>query len=247
MTTGSITLGAEDERAGYRLLAVDGCEVPVPIVALAALGLGPNDPVPEHLRARVEALARTETTFQTALRALAGRARTLAELRRWLLERHHPRVAVDVALGRLAARGWLDDRRFAEEYAARRAGGDRGPDRVVLDLMRKGVERSVAEAGVRAALADENAGADDAGERLARRRAAQMTGLPASVRKRRLLAYLARRGFRGPAVSAVVDEVCRDEPRSGEPPAHPGLAGDAYAKPDEPGDDLHGPSEKDEP
>lgn len=206
---------AEEERAGYRLVELDGRQVSLPVVALAALGLGAHDPVPEHLRPRVEHLARIELTYQTALRALAARARTRAELRRTLLDHHYTQDAVDAALERLTTHGWLDDRRVAEEYAARRAGGGRGPERLVLDLIGRGVDRGTAEAAVRAALLDSGTDPARQAEALAQRRAAQLGALPAVARRRRLLAYLARRGFRGPEVRAVVDRLCDDARHGG--------------------------------
>jgi regulatory protein len=200
--------GAQEERAGYRIVELDGRQVALPVVALASLGLGVHDSVPEHLRSRVARLARIELTYQTGLRVLQGRARTQAELRRALLEGHQTPETVDAALERLAAHGWLDDRRLAEEYAARRARGARGPARLVLDLVARGIHRGTAEAAVRVAFLESGADSERAAEALARRRAARLSRLPAVVRRRRLLAYLARRGFRDPQVRAVVDRVC---------------------------------------
>jgi len=40
---------------------------------------------------------------------------------------------------------------------------------------------------------------------VAEKRARQLAGLPAPVRKRRLVAFLARRGFQGPLVRAIVE------------------------------------------
>jgi SOS response regulatory protein OraA/RecX len=42
---------------------------------------------------------------------------------------------------------------------------------------------------------------------LARRRAGQLHALPQPVRRRRVINYLARRGFRGSRVRELVDEV----------------------------------------
>jgi regulatory protein len=193
---------------GYRAVDLDGRQLVLPVVALASLGLGPSDPVPPHLRARVEELASIELAYQAALRSLAGRARSRADLRRVLLE-HHAATAVDAALERMAARGWLDDGRFATEYAARRARGSRGPERLVRDLVARGVARSVAEAAVQSAVAESGTDPERTAEALARRRAAHLVGLPRAVRKRRLLAFLARRGFRGAPVVALVDAVCQ--------------------------------------
>jgi SOS response regulatory protein OraA/RecX len=43
---------------------------------------------------------------------------------------------------------------------------------------------------------------------VAEKRAKQLAGLPPVVRKRRLAAFLARRGFQGAEVREVVERVC---------------------------------------
>ena len=212
MTRSPVVEPSEYERLGYRLVELDGRQVSLPVVALASLGLGPQDPVPAHLQSRLEELARTELTYQVALRALSARARAGAELRRWLLDRYHHAKAVETALDRLALGGWLDDRRFALEYVARRARAGRGPARLVTDLMARGVERATAETAVREALAESGEDPERRAEALARRRAPHLSGLAPAVRRRRLLGYLARRGFRGPSVGLLVARVCQESP-----------------------------------
>jgi len=43
---------------------------------------------------------------------------------------------------------------------------------------------------------------------VAAKRARQLAGLPVPVRKRRLLAFLLRRGYGGPQLKALVEELC---------------------------------------
>ncbi|PYO82895.1 MAG: hypothetical protein DMD65_07395 [Gemmatimonadetes bacterium] len=112
------------------------------------------------------------------------------------------------ALDRLAARGLLDDRRFAEQYAAFRAARGKGPARLVTDLLAHGVERRVAEEAVRRALADEGIDPAIEARAVAAKRARQLSDLPGPVRKRRLLAFLVRRGYAGAGVKELVEELC---------------------------------------
>src|SRR5438876_259756 len=117
-------------------------------------------------------------------------------------------AAVKTALERLAARGLLDDRRFAEQYAAVRATRGKGPARIVADLLAQGVERGVAEAAVGRALKEEGIDPQIEARAAAAKRARQLGGLPPPVRRRRLLAFLVRRGYSGPQVKELVKELC---------------------------------------
>ncbi len=194
---------------GYRLVEVDrGRFASLPAEPLEMLGLRVGVELDPPTLARLQDLADVEAAWRAGGRALAARGRARLDLRRRLIQKQHPPRAVDAALERLAAHGLLDDQRFAREYAGRRAAGGRGPARIVADLLTQGVERNVAETAVVQALADEGVDPAVAVRAVAARRAAQLAGVPAATRKRRLLAYLARRGYRGTEVRAVVEEVC---------------------------------------
>jgi regulatory protein len=156
---------------------------------------------------RLQELADLEAAHRAAMRALARRAHARLDLRRRLLQKQHPPAAVDGALDRLAAYNLLDDARFAADYAAAKAARGRGQTRLVKDLLAQGVDRRLAEDAVRAALAAEGVDPARAVRALAEKRAQQLAGLPAPVRKRRLAAFLARRGFGGAEVRAVVDRL----------------------------------------
>jgi len=201
-------LAPDPRRPGYHLVEIDrGRFASLPGESLAGLGLAVGREIGPRVLARLEELADLEAAHRAALRALARRAHARFDLRRRLLQKQHPPAAVDGALDRLAAAGLLDDERFAREYAATRAtrGGGRGPARLVRDLVTQGVDRRVAEEAVRAALADEGVDPDAAVRAVAEKRARQLAGLPAPVRKRRLVAFLLRRGFGGAEVRGVVE------------------------------------------
>src|SRR5207247_10676070 len=138
-----------------------------------------------------------------ALRALARLAHARLGLRRRLVKRQPPPAAVDAALERLASRGLLDDRRFAEQYAALRATRGKGPARLLGDLMAQGVERRTAEQAVRRALEAEGIDPGVEARAVATKRGRPLAGLPVPVPTRRLLAYLVRRGSAGAPLTAV--------------------------------------------
>ena len=199
-------LAPDPRRPDYRLVEVDrGRFASLPAESLIGLGLVVGGEIGPRVLARLQELADLEGAHRAALRALARRAHARHDLRRRLLQRQHPPAAVDGALARLAAQGLLDDAAFARDYAAVKAARGRGPARLIKDLLAQGVERRVAEDAVRAALADEGVDADAAVRAVVEKRARQLAGLPAPVRKRRLVAFLARRGFQGPAVRAIVE------------------------------------------
>jgi len=199
-------LAPDPRRPDYRLVEVDrGRFASLPAESLIGLGLVVGGEIGPRVLARLQELADLEGAHRAALRALARRAHARHDLRRRLLQKQHPPAAVDGALARLAAQGLLDDAAFARDYAAVKAARGRGPARLIKDLLAQGVDRSVAEASVRAALADEGVDADAAVRAVAEKRARQLAGLPAPVRKRRLVAFLARRGFQGALVRAIVE------------------------------------------
>jgi len=202
-------LAPDPRQSDYRLVEVDrGRFASLPADAVAALGLTVGVELGPAMLDRLRALADIEAAQRAALRALARRAHARRDLERRLVRKQHPPAAVDAALERLAARGLLDDRRFAERYAALRAVRGRGPARVVRDLLAQGVERRTAEEAVRQALDEEGIDPGLEARAVAVKRAGQLGGLPVPVRKRRLLAFLVRRGYPGPEVKDLVEELC---------------------------------------
>lgn len=204
-------LAPDPRQPGYRLVELDrGRFASLPATALEPLGLRLGAGLAPAVLERLRELADVEAAERAALRALARRAHARRDLQRRLAKKQHPPRAVDAALERLAARGLLDDRRFAEQYAALRAARGRGPGRLIQDLLTQGVERRVAEDAVRRALDDEGIDPGVEARAVAAKRARQLSGLPAPVRRRRLVAFLVRRGYGGPHLRAVVEEVTRE-------------------------------------
>jgi regulatory protein len=199
-------LAPDPRRPDYRLVEVDrGRFASLPAADLADLELRIGADIPPRVLERLQELADIEAAQRAALRAINRRAHARLDLRRRLLQKQHRPAAVDAALERLASHGLLDDAEFSSIYAHQKSQRGRGAARLVQDLQAQGVERRIAEVAVREALAADGVDPTDAVRALAEKRAHQLAGLPAPVRKRRLVAFLVRRGFGGAEVRALVE------------------------------------------
>ncbi|OGU09778.1 MAG: hypothetical protein A2W29_08010 [Gemmatimonadetes bacterium RBG_16_66_8] len=198
----------DPRRPGYRILEVDrGRFASLPEEALQDLALVPGMPLPPPTLERLQHLADVEAAHRAALRAQARRPHASRDLRRRLILKQHPPAAVDAAVARLAGQGVIDDRRFAEHYVATRAARGRGPARLLKDLLRQGLERRMAEEAVRATLLAEQIDVERTLRLVAERRVAGLSALPPAVKRRRLAAYLSRRGYYGPDVRSLVEDL----------------------------------------
>jgi regulatory protein len=200
-------LDPDPRRPGAVRLEVDGARFgSVPRELVGAEGLTVGRQLDEALHARLSAAADVEAAFRTALRALELRSFARRDLGRRLLRKGHPRPAVEAALERAAGLGLLDDAVFTRSYVQSSAARGRGPSRLIRDLLAMGVERPIID---RALAAEWPEGTDRSSVPLvlASKRAAQLGAIPRPAKRRRVLAYLARRGFSGRDVTAMVDRV----------------------------------------
>jgi regulatory protein len=99
-----------------------------------------------NMRERKVRLLDREGLWAYALRVLAGRAHSTGELREKLRRRAASAGDVEDVLGRLKELSYLDDRRFAESFAAARLSTEKfGKTRVIQDLRHRRVAPSLAE------------------------------------------------------------------------------------------------------
>jgi len=97
-----------------------------------------------------------ERTFQRAVKLLAAKPRSIAELRERLMQgRGSNQAVVEIVIARLREYGYLDDERFAYGYASlkvrQRPVGKR---RLQRDLQLKKVDRAVADEALEAVFAE---------------------------------------------------------------------------------------------
>ena len=171
-------------------------------------------------------LLNAQTLWDYALKALAGRAHSTGELREKLRRRAERATDIDDVLARLKEHGYLDDRRYAEGFAAARLSNEKlGRTRVVQDLRRRRVAPTLAEHTVQKVYQgiDEVALIEDWVRR--KYRMAEREGLfredkDVAAAYRRLL----RAGFRSGEILKVLKRFARDpelldslEPPESEP------------------------------
>lgn len=137
------------------------------------------------------------------MRLLVRREHSDRELRRKLAERGFAAEDAAAALGSLKERNWQSDTRFAESLVRRRLEAGYGPRVIEAELASHGIGRGE----VQALLADENWD-KRAKAALARRvqgEAADATG------RRRLAAWLERRGYPAGAIRYALGARAKDE------------------------------------
>jgi len=151
-----------------------------------------------------------EKLMGAALRFVSYRPRSIRELRAFLhktLKRHHTTapVVVDSVMERLTELGYADDEAFIHWWVQQRSSAaPRGKRVIVLELIGKGIPRELAEryvAGHRDTEAEFGLAKQVAGKRRTR-----LFGLQESERRRKLYAYLLRRGFTSEIALRVVDD-----------------------------------------
>lgn len=197
----------DPRRPGVILLEIAGARFgAVPRELVGAEGLTVGRVVDAELQQRLGAAADIEAAYRTVLRYLELRSYARSDLGRRLLRKGHPRQAVEAALERATDLGFLDDAAYARGYVQTRAARGRGPSRLIRDLLALGVQRSLID---RALEAEWPEGSDRSSVPLvlATKRAAQLGPLPRQTKRRRVLAYLARRGFSGREVTDMVEGV----------------------------------------
>jgi regulatory protein len=130
--------------------------------------------------------------YDTAVRLLAQRPHSAAELRRKLRVRGCSPEAVEEALERVRDLGYQDDAAFARSVVAYRS-AQRGRAAIAAELARRGVGRDEAAAALAYLDSDDEL-------RAARRLAARLGPLE----PRRLAGRLERRGFSAEVIRAVI-------------------------------------------
>src|SRR5438105_15843031 len=165
----------------------------------------------ESARAVVDPAKARERVFQRAARLLAAKPRSVAELRERLSQgRGATKANVDEVIARLREYGYLDDAKFAQNYASLRV-RERpiGRRRLERDLWLKKVDKQTAEVAldeVFAATPEE----DLIDRAIAKR--IRLRGRPKSrAEARKLFDHLIRQGFAFELVSDKVQAILKSE------------------------------------
>jgi len=175
-----IDLETAREMAG---VSVEETPAPLPVVD--------QDDEPERASAR-----------QIALRTLAARGRSVAEVKAKLRDRGIDADVIDTEIERLQAEGLLNDRDLAEHLVWSLTEHKKlGLVAIRQALIKRKIPGAIIDQVVPSASDVE----PDVIEQLATERMRVLRGLEPEVQKRRLLGFLARRGYSGSEVYRAVD------------------------------------------
>ena len=151
------------------------------------------------------------STYDRALDLLALRARSVSELRQKLIRKGEPADAVDEAIERLKAQKFLDDEQFARQFARSKVvGAGASRRRIAMELGRKGIERSLADAAIDDLAESEGLDVSAAIHKVAEKKWRSLAKLDPETATRRLYAFLARRGFNPDEIRSAMQAIKAD-------------------------------------
>lgn len=209
-TTKVITGIVESTRKeGRYVVAVDGRPAhTVSLDIIDQLKLRVGGVVDAAGEAALEGAAAALQTYDRALNLLAFQARSARDLRRRLVQKGEPAEHVDRAIERLTAQGLLDDAQFARQLARSKvASQGASRRRLQQEMFKRGVAREVADEAIAEVYEDEQVDEGVLVEEVARKKVRSLAKLDPEARRRRLYAFLARRGYEGEAIRRAMRAV----------------------------------------
>jgi regulatory protein len=151
--------------------------------------------------ARLQQQDEIERAYERALNFLSYRPRSEAEVRRSLHGKNEEQV-IDVVVERLARAGLLNDREFARYWVENRLQfKPRGARALRQELWEKGISDAIVDETL------EGFDEEDAARVVAEDGARRMTRLEPGDFRRKLSAYMARRGFSYAVIEPLVEEM----------------------------------------
>ncbi len=205
-----ITAITPQQRSGQVNVFVDGeFRLGIADEVVRELGLRVDDPVDAATLERAAAADLRWRAREAALSLLGYRARSAAELRRRLLRKDYPAPLVEEIVADLAQRGHIDDADFARAFVRDRVRSrPRGRGRLVQELRARGLADDAAREAVDAVYREEAVSDETLARTLAERWLGKSgMGKTGPDERRRLHAFLARRGFFGDVARAALDAV----------------------------------------
>jgi regulatory protein len=150
------------------------------------------------------------SAYNYALNLLSARPYATRALHRKLIQKQYSAADADDAIRRLVDNGLLDDAKYAEQYARSKIlSSGTSKRRLQQDLYRKGIKGELATTAIANVLESEDIDPVAVLERVAAKKLASMGDLEPLVLRRRLFAFLARRGYDVDAIRDVVGRLVR--------------------------------------
>ena len=185
-------------------LHLDGSQSLVLSVEICVqFGLRVGDQLSTDRLAEISDAEARHTALKSALRLLAYRPRSEAELRARLARKGVSDATLETTVARMRELNLVNDSEFARLFVeSRDRTSPRSRRNIAAELRSKGVDRGIVSQSV-STLVDE-----DAAWRAAARRAPSLASLPYQGYRRRLADFLLRRGFDHETVRLTVARAC---------------------------------------
>ena len=149
-----------------------------------------------------------QSAYNYALNLLSARPYATRALHRKLIQKEYSAADADDAIRRLVDNGLLNDAKYAEQYARSKiVSTGASKRRLQQDLYRKGIKGDVATNAIANVIESEEIDPAAVVERVAKKKLAQMGDLEPLVLRRRLFAFLARRGYDVDEIKRVVSSL----------------------------------------
>jgi len=180
---------------------------------VAQAGLHEGDALsPQQMHSLHQADVRHQAR-EAALRLLAYRPRSEAEIRQRLARRRLPKDVIQETIARLREQGLLDDAAFARFWVETRdQSSPRGRYLLWRELSAKGIEQETARQAV------DNVTEEDAALRAAQKKARQLQGQDYRVFRRRLGDFLRRRGFSYSTIQTTIERLWHEGQQDSQRP-----------------------------
>lgn len=220
--SGIVSSGRKEGRFVLQVDGSAGATVSLDIIERLHLRVGTV--VDEALARRLEEESGALAAYDRALNLLAFQSRSSRDLKRRLVQKGELEVNAEAAVARLVAAGLLDDAQYARQVARSKvAGQGASRRRLQQELFKRGVDREVADAAIGDVMSEEGVDEGEVVERFARKKLRSLDGLDSATRRRRLYAFLARRGYDGEAIRRAMSRVLDEAERAGMDEALGGL------------------------
>lgn len=199
-------------RPGRVLIAVEGREIgAAPLELIAELGLRDGRLLDAASRGLLDVVVRRTALLDKALDLLAVRARSVRDLSIRLRRTRAAEADIAWVIERLRGQRLLDDEQYARQVARSRVVDGGVSRRGIQDLLyRRGISREQAAAAIEETLAENHLDEHAAALAAARKRLAALRSLDRPTARRRLHAFLARRGYESDVVYRVLRDVLGD-------------------------------------
>lgn len=200
------------------VVAIDGqIAATVSAELIGQLGLHVGRRVDEDDAHRLAQASALLAVFDKAVELLSVRARSVRDLQGRLRRAGAGDAAISAAVERLHALGLLDDEAYARNLARSRVlSGGVSRRRIGVELQKRGIACDVADEAIAETLDEAELDEDGAARAAATKRLRALASLDPATRRRRLYAFLARRGYPPDVIARALRNVLAEGDADGD-------------------------------